>query len=84
MADDPTAACLRGSGTTVSAWCWEITTKLVDVQLAREVIADIGFTDAKMASMPRLRVLNTIQSQCRYRHGREPAAPTRHDVRYAR
>src|SRR5258705_3404757 len=68
MADDPTGrvACEVLVTTGICVVAGEITTKTyVDVpKLAREVIADIGFTDAKMGfDAKTCGVLNTIQSQ---------------------
>src|SRR5712671_5996100 len=68
MTDDPTGrvACEVLVTTGICVVAGEITTKTyVDVpRLAREVIADIGFTDAKMGfDAKTCGVLNTIQSQ---------------------
>src|SRR6266849_1839891 len=68
MADDPTGrvACEVLVTTGICVVAGEITTKTyVDVpRLAREVIADIGFTDARMGfDAKTCGVLNTIQSQ---------------------
>ena len=68
MTDDPTGrvACEVLVTTGICVVAGEITTKTyVDVpKLAREVIADIGFTDAKMGfDAKTCGVLNTIQSQ---------------------
>src|SRR5437868_6154744 len=68
MKDDPTGrvACEVLVTTGICVVAGEITTKTyVDVpKLAREVIADIGFTDAKMGfDAKTCGVLNTIQSQ---------------------
>src|SRR5450759_3475022 len=68
LADDPTGrvACEVLVTTGICVVAGEITTKTyVDVpKLAREVIADIGFTDAKMGfDAKTCGVLNTIQSQ---------------------
>jgi len=68
MTDDPTGrvACEVLVTTGICVVAGEITTKTyVDVpRLAREVIADIGFTDARMGfDAKTCGVLNTIQSQ---------------------
>src|SRR6202162_3056660 len=68
ITDDPTGrvACEVLVTTGICVVAGEITTKTyVDVpKLAREVIADIGFTDAKMGfDAKTCGVLNTIQSQ---------------------
>src|SRR5258706_13159563 len=68
MAEDPTGRvpCEVLVTTGICVVSGEITTKTyVDVpKLAREVIADIGFTDAKMGfDAKTCGVLNTIQSQ---------------------
>jgi len=68
MTDDPTGrvACEVLVTTGICVVAGEITTKTyVDVpKLAREVIADIGFTDARMGfDAKTCGVLNTIQSQ---------------------
>src|ERR1700688_512616 len=68
MKDDPTGrvACEVLITTGICVVAGEITTKTyVDVpKLAREVIADIGFTDARMGfDAKTCGVLNTIQSQ---------------------
>src|SRR3954463_8173748 len=68
MSDDPTGrvACEVLVTTGICVVAGEITTKTyVDVpKLAREVIADIGFTDARMGfDAKTCGVLNTIQSQ---------------------
>jgi S-adenosylmethionine synthetase len=68
LADDPTGrvACEVLVTTGICVVAGEITTKTyVDVpKLAREVIADIGFTDARMGfDAKTCGVLNTIQSQ---------------------